>query len=435
MSVASIVKKLTYLGREGSPGTGVAANKYLQGLNLRLIGNNTRGQVRPSGSLLETDSPEIQDWSTFSIAAGSSLDYNSLLYILAGAICVPTTSTPGGATNAREHAGIFLPDGSAARAAYTMITGYRGGTAEKSIRNVFAAFGFTFSRTAAPGISGTGYGRNLDFSATLGVDEIQTFTINATGGTFDGSCLGTAFTGYAWNISAATLQTNLRALAGVGGANLTVTGGPGGTAPLVITFIGTKANTDVALITIDSTNLTGGSHTGTVVETQKGGITTVPVKAIQAPELDIFVDDTAGAIGTTKVRHYSGEFTLGGLTEPDWVVDSDLPSYEDDVVLVPTLTFNLVGRNDANFRTLRSDLKAGATKYLRFRAQAAADSIESGQRHLFQMDMAVKARENIGQLGEDGGRETLPLPLKIVSDSTFASGGFSYLLRNALASL
>src|SRR5690348_1712905 len=99
MPVASTVKKLTYLGRENTPGTAAAANRYLQGLNLRLVPNNTRGEVRPSGSLLRTARPEVQDWSTFTVAAGSALDYNSLLYLLAGVVAVPTTTTPGGATD------------------------------------------------------------------------------------------------------------------------------------------------------------------------------------------------------------------------------------------------------------------------------------------------------------------------------------------------
>jgi hypothetical protein len=433
MAVASTVKKLLYLAREVSPGTEAPPSKYLQGLNIRLVGNNTRGEVRPSGSLLRTDTPEIQDWSTFSIAAGSSLDFNSLLYILAGVVSLPTTTTPDGATEAREHAFTFLPDGSAARAAYTMITGYRGGTAEKALRNVFAAFGFGYSRTAVPTISGSGYGRNLDFGASLGVNEVTTVTITGSpdGGTFTITVNGQPTSGIAYNAIASAVQTALEGLSNVAPGDVAVTGSAGG--PYTLAWGGALANTDPT-VSADGASLTGGTApAASATEAQKGGITTVPVKSIQAPMWSTYVDDTAAAIGTTKVRHYNAEFALGGLTEPDWVVDADLDSYDDDVVQVPDLTFNLTGRNDATFRALRADLKAGATKFVR--AEAVGPEIEDGQNYLFRVDMAVKANANLGQLGDDGGRETLPLPLRIVSDSTFASGGFSALLRNALTDL
>ena len=430
MAVASVVKKLTYIGRENTPGTEVPANKHLRGTNLRLLPNNTRGEVRPSGSLLRTDRPEIMDWSTFSIAPGSALDYNSTLYALAGICALPTTTTPGGATNAREHAGIFLPDGSSSRAAYTMVTGYRGGTAEKTIRNVFNSFSFGFSRRAAPTIGGGGYGRNADFGASLGVNEVQTITIDATGGDFDVTFDGQTAASVAYDASANTLQTALEGLSNLVPGDVVVTKQG---SVFTITFQGAYANTNVPALTTDPADLTGGGSTAVVATSQAGGITDVPVRAIQSPEWDVYCDSAAGDIGTTKIRPYSGAFAFNGLTEPDWVVDTDLDSYDDDVVLAPDGTLNIVMRNDATARSLRADLKAGDTKYIRF--QATGPEIESGQNYLFRIDCAVKAGDNLGQFGEDSGRETLPLPLTIISDSDFASGGWRYLLRNAIASL
>jgi hypothetical protein len=371
LPVASMVSKLTYLAREATPGTRQPPNKYLQGLNLRVVGNNTRGEVRGSGSTMRTARPSIQDWSTFTIAAGSYLDYNSLIYPLSGLLGVPVITTPGGGTLSREHAFAYAADGSNTRPTFTFATGYRGGLAEETIRNVFQSFNLGFSRTAAP-------------------------TIGATG--------------------------------------VTVTGGPGPGTPYVATFTGPLANADVALMTADASGLTGGTTpTVTVTETQKGGITTVPVKAVQAPEWDVFMDTTAGGIGVTKVKPYSGAFTFNGLVNPDWVLDSSLPSYDDDVLQVPELSMNMVMRNDSTARALYTALKAGATYYARFKATGPL--IETSLNYLVQLDCAVQASENIGQFGDQGGSETMPFPLTIVSDSTLASGGFSALIRNTQTAL
>jgi hypothetical protein len=436
LPVASMVSKLTYLAREATPGTRQPPNRYLQGLNLRVVGNNTRGEVRGSGSTMRTARPSIQDWSTFTIAAGSYLDYNSLIYPLSGLLGVPVITTPGGGTLSREHAFAYAADGSNTRPTFTFATGYRGGLAEETIRNVFQSFNLGFSRTAAPTIGGGGYGRNLDLSASLGVNESQTVTITGTpaGGTFTLTYAGQTTAGIAYNAIASAVQTALRALSTIGATGVTVTGGPGPGTPYVATFTGPLANADVALMTADASGLTGGTTpTVTVTETQKGGITTVPVKAVQAPEWDVFMDTTAGGIGVTKVKPYSGAFTFNGLVNPDWVLDSSLPSYDDDVLQVPELSMNMVMRNDSTARALYTALKAGATYYARFKATGPL--IETSLNYLVQIDCAVQASENIGQFGDQGGSETMPFPLTIVSDSTLASGGFSALIRNTQTAL
>lgn len=429
----SVVSKLTYLAKETTPGTAVAPNKYLQGMNLRLVKNTTRGEVRPSGSLLRAARPKIQDWSTFSVADGSYLDYNSLLYALAGMLGNPTTTTPGGATDAREHAFAFDPSGANTRPTFTMISGYRGGTAEKAARCTFQALNFGFSRGAAPSIGGSGYGRNLDFSAALGVNEVNVVTISGgpTGGTFTITVNGQTTSGIAYNADAATVQTALEALSNVAPGDVAVTGSAGG--PYTLTWGGALANTDLT-VTSSGASLTGGTTpAATTTTTQGGGITTVPVKAIQAPEWDVFIDDAPGSIGSTQVDVYSGAFNFGGLTNPEWVVNSQLGSFKGDILQVPDVGLDLVLPNESAARALLADLDAGETKYVRF--QATGPEIESGQDYLFRIDCAVQADENVGQFGDEGGAETIPFPLTVLTDSSFASGGFQALLRNGLTGL
>lgn len=429
MPVASIVSKRTYIARESVVGTRQPPNLFLEGLNIRVVPNSTRGEVRPSGSTMRTARPLVQDWSTFSVADGSYVDYNSIIYPMAGLLGVPVITTPGGGTNSREHAFTYASDGLNTRPSFTFATGYRGGIAEETVRNVFQSFGFTFSRTAAPTISGSGYGRNADLGASLGVNEVNEIVI--TGGadtdTFTVTVNGQTTAAVDWDVIAADLQTALEALSNVVPGDVTVTGGPGGTAALVLTWGGNFANTNVTVTS------TGTGCTATTTTTQQGGITTVPVKAVQAPEWDMYFDTAVGSIGTTRLRAYSGEFNFGGLVNPDWVIDSSVDSYDDDVLQVPDLSLNVVARNDATSRTIFANLLEGDTYYVRFKATGPI--IEGAIPYLLQMDFAVQADENIGQFADQGGSETMPFPLTIVSDSTHAAGGFSALIRNVLTTL
>lgn len=435
MAVASIVSKRTYLARESVPGTRQPPNKFLEGLNIRVVPNSTRAEVRPSGSTMRTSRPLIQNWSTFTLGDGSYLDYNSAIYLFSALLGVPTTSTPGGGTDTRDHDFQFASDGLNTRPTFTFATGYRNGNAEEAIRNVFQSFGFTFSRTAAPGVSGSGYGRNMSFDASLGVNESIVLTPSGTitAGTFQLIYAG-GTANIVYNATNGSLASAVNTLISAGGTgNLTVTGGTIPAAPATIEVSGgSLANTNLGAFTTLGAGLTGGSIAVSVA--QEGGITTIPVSAVQAPEWAVYIDPLdGGTIGTTKFRPYSGEFAFNGLVNPDWVIDPDTESYDDDVLQVPELTLNVVLRNDDAARTLYADLLEGASYMVRY--QAVGKIIEGTLRHTLQLDCVVQASENIGQFGDEGGSETIPLPLTIISDSDFESGGFGGFLRNTVASL
>lgn len=113
----------------------------------------------------------------------------------------------------------------------------------------------------------------LDFkigTAPVGRNEVQTITISATGGTWTATWNGQTATGLAWDITAAALQTALEALSNIAVGDVVVTGGPGATAPLTITFKGTLAGTNVAAFTTGAGGLTGGGGTATVATPTAG---------------------------------------------------------------------------------------------------------------------------------------------------------------------
>lgn len=102
--------------------------------------------------------------------------------------------------------------------------------------------------------------------------EVQTITVTATGGTFAGITVvgyGT-LTGVAYNVSTASLATQLTNLVG---GTVTVTGTAG--TSYVITFPASMGN--VALSTLNTTGLTGGSAT---IATTTPGVTGVNTRSV-----------------------------------------------------------------------------------------------------------------------------------------------------------
>lgn len=90
-------------------------------------------------------------------------------------------------------------------------------------------------------------------------NEKQQVVIDATGGNYTLTFNGQVTSALAWNAGAAAVQAALEALSNIAPGDVVVTGGPGGTAPLVVEFKGAYAVTNVSLLVASSGSLTGGS--------------------------------------------------------------------------------------------------------------------------------------------------------------------------------
>jgi hypothetical protein len=102
-------------------------------------------------------------------------------------------------------------------------------------------------------------------------NEVQTFTTNATGGTFTLTFMGYTTGAIAYDATTGTVQTAVRLLPPlVAGANVTVGGAPGA---WTFTFANVYAATLVDLMRYDGTSLTKvGGVTSTLVRTTPGGL-------------------------------------------------------------------------------------------------------------------------------------------------------------------
>lgn len=106
---------------------------------------------------------------------------------------------------------------------------------------------------------------------TVDTNEVQTVTISGspTGGTFTLTFSGSTTDTIAYNAAASTVQTKLRALDSIDGANVSVTGSAGG--PYTVEFIGELAATNVAQMTASGAGLTGGTTPGVTIATAVAG--------------------------------------------------------------------------------------------------------------------------------------------------------------------
>jgi hypothetical protein len=103
----------------------------------------------------------------------------------------------------------------------------------------------------------------------VAVDQ-QTIHMNATGGTFTLTFGGNTTPAQQWNSSAPAIQTALNALASIGAGGVECTGGPLGTADVVVNFIGSALIGAQPVLTHADASLTGGTPTATVTHTTTG---------------------------------------------------------------------------------------------------------------------------------------------------------------------
>lgn len=105
-------------------------------------------------------------------------------------------------------------------------------------------------------------------ATTTPLNEVQTVTVDATGGTFTISYGGATTSAIAQAALGETVEAALEALSSIGIGNINVTGAAGG--PFVCTFINALSYANIALMTTDPASLTGGAGTAVVAETVAG---------------------------------------------------------------------------------------------------------------------------------------------------------------------
>lgn len=160
----------------------------------------------------------------------------------------------------------------------------------------------------------------------------------------------------------------------------------------------------------------GLDYTATLAAT---GVTAHELVPILPTQCDVYLDATSGGLGTTKLlRDFEFSWSISDLFNPIWPINSALPSFAAHSVQKPTIEAMLRMGNDSVGRALVTNMRAGSTVWVRFRATGATDSIESGFAYRLTIDVPLKVFSAPGR-GDENGLSTLEWTFRNVYDPTW----------------
>jgi hypothetical protein len=313
----STVSRSVQIGKETTPGTGVAAGKLLQYIGFALAPNLEMNTFMPMGSKTASAVTPGKDWSTLTIDGKGS--YSEIVYVLSGLLKDVTATTVD--TTGKQWLYEPLNRSEETHARYTIEEG-------SSVR------------------AG---------KATYGVVTDMTLTYNRTDGL---------------SVSGSVFSQNYQ-------ANITLTATP----------------------------------------------TTIEEAIVLPTHLNVYSNDTFGAIGTTKLtRDFNAEFSIGGFTSSVWPINSANASYISDVDLAPDVSCKLRCSADSQGEAFLTAARAGATKFIRLEAKSTVLAGAATAFYSLTVDFAAKVNEYPG-FDDEEGLKVVEVGLTPVYDSTFSAPG------------
>lgn len=326
-----LVSETQQVGVEATPGSAAVPTVQLNALNIDIDTDQEFDEFGPSGMLPMTIVAPRQEWASGSLSGYPT--YTEIAYPLSNVLGAAVITTPTGATLGRRW--LWEPDESTPWTPKTLTfrKGVTGDTAEEANYLLLSGFSFSFSRTAAPEISGDLFAQRLNYAATLATTGISQHPL-------------------------------------------------------------------------------------------------VPILPVQG---DVYLDSASGSLGTTKLlRDFEFSWSLSGLFEMIWPINSALPSFAAHSLQKPTIEAMLRMGNDAVGRALVTNMRAGSTVWVRFIAQGDANSIESGQRYSFRIDVPLKVFSAPSR-GDENGLSTFEWTFRNVYDATWGKWVSIELITNFAA--
>ena len=172
-------------------------------------------------------------------------------------------------------------------------------------------------------------------------------------------------------------------------------------------------------------------------------LTATPTVVPQLPsgprEVDVYMDDEGGTIGTTPVTDALQQtFQISNLRGPKWVLSTSQPSFKETVDLVPTINGYMITEHNPQSRTLFAAVDGSNNPVKLMRLKVTGPLIEGALNFLFQLDFAaqVTALEQTDQDGVWGYQYTFT---PIISNAFVNGSGipkmFEILVRNKQTAL
>lgn len=129
--------------------------------------------------------------------------------------------------------------------------------------------------------------------------------------------------------------------------------------------------------------------------------TDIELVPILPTHFDIYIDNTAASIGTTKMlRAVQAELTIGDRYGLVWPLDSAQASFAAHIEVEPAVTLSLVLEADSQGMGPLASLRNGEKRFIRVKATGPV--IESTTNYLFQIDFCGIASEAPPFSDQDG---------------------------------
>lgn len=149
--------------------------------------------------------------------------------------------------------------------------------------------------------------------------------------------------------------------------------------------------------------------------------TQLPQIPVRPTECTFYLDNTAAALGTTKLtRALSASWELSSRFGPLWVVDASLPSFVTTVETEPTAQFTLMQEADAEGMANLTVMRNGTTKFMRI--EAVGPTIYTGGvtvKHQFRLDLAGQVAD-VGDFSDEDGVYAIEWTFGNTVDATWA---------------
>lgn len=147
-----------------------------------------------------------------------------------------------------------------------------------------------------------------------------------------------------------------------------------------------------------------------------GSPTTPPQVPILPTDIDVFLDSTSGALGTTKLlRVLEATWTLGDRFNPVWVLNSTLPSFAAHVESEPNAQITLLMEADAEGMAQLTQMRSGGTKFLRIKGTSPELAGATTAKYSLDLDAAIKVAD-VGEFTDEDGVYAIEWTFDMVHD-------------------
>jgi hypothetical protein len=330
MPELATVAQTVQIGKETTPGTGVAAGKLLQYIGFDLDPQIDMVAFRPMGSKVNSAVLPGKDFTNFTIAGQGS--YSELVYVLNSLLKDVTPST----VDTTGKSWLYEPAARTedTKARYTIEQGSATRAGKTTYGTVIGAE-LTWNRTDGVTISGAGWGQQYQDA-------------------------------------------------------ITITPGP----------------------------------------------TTIEEAPILPTHLNVYVNDTFGAIGTTKLtRDFNAVWRCNDVVGQVWPLNSANASFASDVELAPTVQMELTAEADSAGMGFLTAARAGSVKYIRLEAMSTVLAGAATAFYKVWIDGAMKVSA-VGGFDDSDGVKVVNWTLDAVTDSTFSATAYQRItVVNKVAAL